>query len=614
VGLKVPVPTLSSVEENSLTKKVGDENLSSDSKGGILEKFTPGQMQYTPQPMSLQNEDLEKSNGELKVDDEGTRLSLKLQQEALDRREKDAMGISLGIKPSDDMSSVPPLMKVMVKEEMESSNDELSNVQMPLPSGGLVLKDEVQSQNSQHMGSLSNQMESIIGTSNQNIKLEPGVLREQQASPMELSAGSQQLSPPAEHLPMQMPPNMSLTHHSGRSSSPILQVPSHHPHLVSGSGPPSIIRQATDVRGGQSSDMRQQISDARQSTDIRQAQDMRGGVGQGSDGRQPLGDMRPGLPSDVRQTSSDVRQQSDIQQITSGGLGLEKPLSQMSGGSYSDDDRERDSKSSQSLQIPPVSMPNSSQALVLQHQGLHQAYSYLPGSPYHHHQRSMGGEKSMGMLHVPSLPPSSTLTGASVGQGQQNEPQNLKIKQELIAAPDQVLPPSDPLQSLKEVKIPGYSASGTSASQPLPSNSMNSGSVLPVNHPSGLDTSRPPSGNASTNFLGPSIDNIKKEPENYLAASSSVSAPGTNLPAGTAKSPPPKHPASSQPAAEIDNSAPISSSTPPLTRISSSTPPVPPPTSQPPVSHSAANHISPSPTTARLTPTDRKSTRLNSSH
>ncbi|PNF39451.1 hypothetical protein B7P43_G11094, partial [Cryptotermes secundus] len=412
VGLKVPVPNLSSMEENSVTKKVGDEKLLSDSKGGILEKFPPGQMSYVSQPVSLQSENLEKTNVELKFEDEGTRITLKLQQEALDRREKDPMGMSLGMKPSDEMSSVPPMMKVTVKEEMESSNDELSNVQMPLPSGGLLLKEEAQAQNSQQLMGLSNQMGPIIGTSNQNIKLEPGVLREQQASPMELCAGSQQLSPPvslsSELSPMQiqasmmqMPPSISLPHHSGRSCSPILQVPSHHPHLGSGNGHSSIIRPTTDIRVNQSSDMRhmpdlrQQISDMRQSTDIRQIQDIRGGGGgggQGSDSRQSLCDMRPGPPSDVRQQSV------DIQQLPNGGL--EKSLSQMSGGSYSEEDRERDSKSSQSLQMPPVSIPNSSQPLALQHQGPpavqppHQ-YSYMPGSPYHHHQRVVGGEKSM---------------------------------------------------------------------------------------------------------------------------------------------------------------------------------------------------------------------------
>ncbi|XP_059486637.1 arginine-glutamic acid dipeptide repeats protein-like isoform X2 [Neocloeon triangulifer] len=58
----------------------------------------------------------------------------------------------------------------------------------------------------------------------------------------------------------------------------------------------------------------------------------------------------------------------------------------------------------------------------------------------------------------------------------QNEPQNLKIKQEIIIPP----PPTsdmmiDPLQQLKEVKVPGYSPTNlvsTAVSQPLPPNSQ----------------------------------------------------------------------------------------------------------------------------------------------
>lgn len=86
----------------------------------------------------------------------------------------------------------------------------------------------------------------------------------------------------------------------------------------------------------------------------------------------------------------------------------------------------------------------------------------------------------------------------------QNEPQNLKIKQEVIA-PDQLPPPTDPLQSLKEVKVPGYT--GTSISQPL----------LPTTSSSSISQSSEPLRSESnpphSPFLGPAIDNIKKEPD-----------------------------------------------------------------------------------------------------
>ena len=45
---------------------------------------------------------------------------------------------------------------------------------------------------------------------------------------------------------------------------------------------------------------------------------------------------------------------------------------------------------------------------------------------------------------------------------QQTEPQNLKIKQELLDTPilaPPLMPDTDPLQSLKDVKVPGYNSS-----------------------------------------------------------------------------------------------------------------------------------------------------------
>ncbi|CAH1405146.1 unnamed protein product [Nezara viridula] len=107
----------------------------------------------------------------------------------------------------------------------------------------------------------------------------------------------------------------------------------------------------------------------------------------------------------------------------------------------------------------------------------------------HFHPHSRMNEK------IPSSPPYPII---------QNEPQNLKIKQEVIA-PDQIPPTTDPLQSLKEVKVPGYS--GTSISQPLlPTTS--SSSMTSHSEPSRSDSNPP-----NSPFLGPSIENIKKEPE-----------------------------------------------------------------------------------------------------
>ncbi|KAL1139834.1 hypothetical protein AAG570_006811 [Ranatra chinensis] len=148
----------------------------------------------------------------------------------------------------------------------------------------------------------------------------------------------------------------------------------------------------------------------------------------------------------------------------------------------------------------------------------------------------------------------------------QNEPQNLKIKQEVIPL-DQVQSTADPLQSLKEVKVPGYS--GTSVSQPLlPTTSSSS-----MSQPS--EPVRAESNPPNSPFIGPTVDNIKKEPEFMTSRAITPSkSPATRI------DPPTTSP------------APRSSST--------HTPPFPPPP-PPPTSHSSSNLIAPSPTHA--TPT-----------
>ncbi len=98
----------------------------------------------------------------------------------------------------------------------------------------------------------------------------------------------------------------------------------------------------------------------------------------------------------------------------------------------------------------------------------------------------------------------------------QMEPQDLKIKQEVVSMEQQQRPPSvDPLQSLKEVKVPGYS--NTSISQPLlPTTSAS----VALN--ASLET-HPTSGsrsNTNSPFMGNvCVDEIKKESECYAPAS-----------------------------------------------------------------------------------------------
>ncbi|XP_054266096.1 arginine-glutamic acid dipeptide repeats protein-like isoform X1 [Macrosteles quadrilineatus] len=149
-----------------------------------------------------------------------------------------------------------------------------------------------------------------------------------------------------------------------------------------------------------------------------------------------------------------------------------------------------------------------------------------------------------------------------LGSGPQSEPQNLKIKQEVIP-PDSIQPSSDPLQSLKEVKVPGYSSS-SSISQPLMPTSM------PPNSQADLNTTSQSS--SPFQSVGPSVDSIKKEPESFHPIR-------TNTP-------------SKSPSVKPIETTPIAS---PAPRSSSThTPPFPPP--PPPVSHSATNLIAPSPT------------------
>lgn len=192
----------------------------------------------------------------------------------------------------------------------------------------------------------------------------------------------------------------------------------------------------------------------------------------------------------------------------------------------------------------------------------HPGYSSYYHPHFHPHQSRMD-----------KVNPSPTYMNST--SALQNEPQNLKIKQEVIP-PDVMQPTADPLQSLKEVKVPGYSGS-SSISQPLlPTTTTAPCSTQsePLNIRSG-STPQP----ASPFLSGPSIDGIKKEPDSY---NQSRTTPSKSPPIQTIK-----HMSENMSAPRL-SPAPRSSST--------HTPPFPPPP-PPPVSHSTASLIAPSPTT-----------------
>ncbi|XP_039286365.1 arginine-glutamic acid dipeptide repeats protein isoform X2 [Nilaparvata lugens] len=151
----------------------------------------------------------------------------------------------------------------------------------------------------------------------------------------------------------------------------------------------------------------------------------------------------------------------------------------------------------------------------------------------------------------------------SSAAGLQSEPQNLKIKQEVIP-PDTVQPSADPLQSLKEVKVPGYTGS-SSISQPLLPTTTSAPSI--VSGSAGGEPLPPPRSDSQPQPASPflPLDNIKKEqPDQYNG--------GGSVPS---KSP---VPVKQQPPAVETASTPS-----PAPRSSSThTPPFPPPAPPPP--------------------------------
>ncbi|VVC90825.1 unnamed protein product [Leptidea sinapis] len=231
-------------------------------------------------------------------------------------------------------------------------------------------------------------------------------------------------------------------------------------------------------------------------------------------------------------------------------------------------------------------------------------YGFMPASLYPH----PGLEKPNTMPPLIHQIPSSHLGANMIPQSNQNDPsmpQDLKIKQEIpdnVPANLSTQSMSDPLQSLKEVKVPGYPI-GSAIAQHL-SSERDRESISSVEN-----SSRPPSqpandsSNLTSGFLGPRIDSIKKEPDflhqphiTPVSNSQSLGSDSSHT-APPVKSPHTPTPIKSQPSHGHPHP---STTTSPFSRhltspsqarqISAS--PVQPNT---PVSHSALNLMNPSP-------------------
>lgn len=254
----------------------------------------------------------------------------------------------------------------------------------------------------------------------------------------------------------------------------------------------------------------------------------------------------------------------------------------------------------------------------------HQGHPGHPGHPTHpghpNHPSHPGHTSHPGLDKPSSIPimqqvhPTHGLPGnnliPSSNQNDPSMPQDLKIKQEVpdnMPANLSTQSVGDPLQSLKEVKVPGYPI-GSAIAQHLnterdrESISSVENSSRPPSQPTNEGTGMPSA------FLGPRIDSIKKEPD-FLhqphimppTTQSSQSSSESSNPIPPVKSPQTPTPIKSQP---VHNGTPghglSASTTSPFSRhltspsqprhISAS--PVQPNT---PVSHSALNLMNPSP-------------------
>lgn len=240
-------------------------------------------------------------------------------------------------------------------------------------------------------------------------------------------------------------------------------------------------------------------------------------------------------------------------------------------------------------------------------------YGFMPSSLYGHPGHP-GLEKPSPLPPlIQQVPPTHGHPGANLIPPPSNQndsmPQDLKIKQEVpdnMPANLSTQNVSDPLQSLKEVKVPGYPI-GSAIAQHL-STERDRESISSVEN-----NSRPPSQptNESSNmpsaFLGPRIDSIKKEPDflhqPHLPPSTTSQGSGSDsvstLP--PVKSPHTPTPIKSQPSHNGTPGHPHpSATTSPFSRhLTSPSQPrqisASPVQHNPPVSHSALNLMNPSP-------------------
>lgn len=184
--------------------------------------------------------------------------------------------------------------------------------------------------------------------------------------------------------------------------------------------------------------------------------------------------------------------------------------------------------SGQSMPPPPLSQPSIAGLLppgplISVGSGSNVGpYSFMPTPLYGHSHPSHPGLEKPGSMPplMQQVPPSHGHPGSNLipppsNQNDPSMPQDLKIKQEVpdnMPANLSTQNVSDPLQSLKEVKVPGYPIGSTIAQHLSTERDRESISSVENN-------SRPPSQptNENTNmpsaFLGPRIDSIKKEPD-----------------------------------------------------------------------------------------------------
>lgn len=241
-------------------------------------------------------------------------------------------------------------------------------------------------------------------------------------------------------------------------------------------------------------------------------------------------------------------------------------------------------------------------------------YGFMPGLYGHPGHPSHPGMEKPGLIPplMQQVPPSHSLPGSTnipppSNQNDPSMPQDLKIKQEVPDnMPANLSTQADPLQSLKEVKVPGYPV-GSAIAQHL-TTERDRESISSVEN-----SSRPPSqptndnSNAPSAYLGPRIESIKKEPDflhqpHITPTTTNLSSGPDSIAAPPVKSPHTPTPIKSQPA----HGPHPSSTTSPFQRhmtspsqsrhISAS--PVQPNT---PVSHSALNLMNPSPLTIPAT-------------